>query len=170
LIVKFELLEDISTDRLSIYSVKLGNNFLNENEYDKFLDKREEFLSTEHIAKEYQILIETLFQIGRRGALRHYFKDEKSANYLPKVNEKVKELNIQDYGLRLYCIRLRDDLLILLNGAVKTKQNPMDCPNVYEHFKNAINIADALDKALENDFVTYKNGLIEFENDFELNI
>lgn len=166
MIVEFEHLEDISTNRLRIYSVKLGNNLLNE--YDKFLDKEEEFLSIKHIANEYDILIDILFQIGKRGALSHYFKDERSANYLPKVNEKVKELNIQDYGLRLYCIRLRDDLLILLNGGIKTKQNPRDCPNVCTHFKIAIAIADALDQALEDDFVNYEKGSIDFDNDYEL--
>lgn len=61
---------------------------------------------------------------------------------------QIQELNNSDYGVRLYCIRLRDDTLILLNGGIKTNQNPEDCPNVSQHFKIAIQIATKIDKAI----------------------
>jgi hypothetical protein len=57
------------------------------------------------------------------------------------VPQEIVELNRDDQGIRLYGIRLSSNVLILLNGDIKTNQNPRECPNVRNHFLFANRLA-----------------------------
>lgn len=78
------------------------------------------------------------------------------------------DANKADFGLRLYCIHLNRELVVLLNGGIKTANNPLDCANVKEHFLRAKKIAVAVDKAIRNRDVNLKDES-PFE-DFEIDI
>ena len=125
-------------DNVLFYTVRLGNNALSE--FELFDDK--DF--TNH-AKEIEILYNAIDAIQIKGAKSFFFKDESNANALPIVPTAIMNANKLDYGLRLYCIRLTDNLVVLLNGAIKTYKNPLLCKNVQKHFKNALKIATKLD-------------------------
>ncbi len=98
--------------------------------------------------EELQILYAVINQIQFRGAKHFFFKPEGSANALPRVDQVTIDANKEDLGIRLYCIRLTDHVLVLLNGDIKTTNKPKDCPNVKLHFENAIKIAKKLDAFL----------------------
>ena len=156
--VIFEKIEEISDREVEYYSVRLGEKPITEFElFDaKDFPRHDE---------ELQIIYNVIDQMRWRGARQFFFKQEVPANALPRVNQEIIDANNEDFGLRLYCIRLTDNLVVLLNGDIKTKINPVDCPNVRLHFRNALKIAQKLDKALLDKEVNYleTDCLLDFE-------
>ena len=145
MIVCFEKIHNFSKKNVEFFTVKIGNKELTEFEY---------FLQNDfpNHADEEEILFTAIEQIQERGAKRFFFKDESNANALPVVPQAIMDANKLDYGIRLYAIRLTDELVVLLNGGIKTELDPTACDNVKTHFKNALKIATKLDKLrLDND-------------------
>lgn len=164
MVVRFSPIWNISTSKIRYYSARLGSN--QETEYTKFRNKR--FPSHQ---LELEILDKVIAKMGVRGAKPHYFKPETPAHALPSVPPEVKDANKKDYGIRLYCIYISPKIVILLNGDVKTsRHSPKTCPQVRQHFINAINIATKLEQAETDNFVRYVDFKIEFDDDFELEI
>lgn len=148
MLVLFEKIDAISTREIEFYTVRLNNKSLTE--FELFVDN--DF--PEH-KKELNILYSVIDEMRIRGAKSFYFKPERGANALPKVSQEIITANKKDFGIRLYCIRLTDNVVVLLNGNVKTKHNPTECPNVQRHFDNAIKIARELDRLLNEGEVNY---------------
>jgi len=135
LVVYFELIEDLCSERVDIYTARLGDAMLFE--YEKYYDK--EFARHK---EERDFIDGVLEEIKLRGALKRYFRNEGPADALPNaVPDEIVRSNKDDQGIRLYCIRLADNVLILLNGDIKTAQNPKECPNVRKHFLFAQQLA-----------------------------
>ena len=107
------------------------------------------------------------------GAHQRHFKVEDAAERLPPpYHEFVDTDDPNDYGLRLYCIRLCPTIVILLNGDRKTALKVQDCNNCYPHFDLARKISKALTKAIvegeiELDHIERK---ILINEDFDLTI
>lgn len=141
MVVCFEKIEDISHGKVAFYTVKLGDNQLTEIE---LFDSKD---FSDH-AQELKILYNAIDLMQIKGALKAFFKDEDAANALPVVPESLQVANGTDFGIRLYCIRINDNLAILLNGAIKTAHKNQDCENVRQHFYNAKRIAKAIDKMI----------------------
>jgi hypothetical protein len=83
----------------------------------------EKFYNDNNYKQSVQEIVALLEYIGvDRGANIHLFRAEGKADGLPK-NEKnacrYLELNFADFPLRLYCLRICDEILILFNGGVK---------------------------------------------------
>ncbi len=152
MIVSFEKIEEISSENIRFFTVRFDENELTQ--FELFLNK--EFSADPH-KKELEILFSSLKEMKTRGAKKFYFIEEQAANYMPVVSTGMKDKNKKDWGIRLYCIRLRDDLVILLNGDVKTSHNPLECPNVEKHFKNALKIAKKLDQSLISREIDYND-------------
>ena len=161
MLVVFEKIGDISTEEVTFYSVRLNKNELTE------IELFDEYEFPEH-SKELEILYNVIDEIKYRGAKSYYFKSEEGANALPRVSQQIINANKKDYGLRLYCIRLTDNIVVLLNGNIKTKHNPEECPNVRRHFKNAIKIARKLDKLLREGEVNYEKPNCLLNLEFEI--
>jgi hypothetical protein len=87
-----------------------------------------------------------------------------------KVQFLSVKLGKDDFGIRLYCILLREDLVLLLNGNVKTKHDPIQCPLVNQHFKNAKSLARVLFKASADGFIRFTEKGIEIDDDFQIEI
>jgi hypothetical protein len=146
LIVTFEVIEDLSHGNVQFYTARFGQKELAE--FQLFDEK--DFPKEEH-QRELEIIYGVINEIINRGAAKKFFfKDERGANALPKVPQELMDANKKDYGIRLYCIRLTDELVILLNGDVKTHLDPQQCPNVKNHFSDAVNLARKLDRAIAN--------------------
>jgi hypothetical protein len=147
--VSFEKVGILSTPKVGYYTVRLGED--PETEFEKFGGRN----YTQH-QEELKIIIEILRHMGLRGAKPYKFRDENGAHALPNKDDvptHVIEAN-KDFGIRLYCLRLTDFIVILFNGDVKTCLDPKQCPNVRNHFRNAISLAKAITKArLDGDLV-----------------
>lgn len=150
MIVLFERIDDISIGEIDFYTARIDNNDLTE--FELFVEK--EFPSHK---KELEILYSVIDEMKIRGAKSYYFKPEREANALPKVTQEIITANKKDFGIRLYCIRLTEKVVVLLNGDIKTEKNPVNCPNVQQHFKNAVKIARELDRLLKEGEVNYQN-------------
>jgi len=107
-IIKIELFEE--HDRVNFYTLRFQNE---ETEIDKFFDKFPEGCEFD---EDVEIIIKWIDQIGERGALERYFRPE------GKRKDNVWAIPIETSSLRLYVLRLSDNLLILGNGGIKTTE------------------------------------------------
>ncbi len=82
-----------------------------ESEFERFLN---EFKDNATLNKDFNVILLALSKIIDKGALERFFRNE------GKMSDNVKALAIDSHKLRLYCLRISDQILILGNGGVKT--------------------------------------------------
>ena len=121
-----EILDDEGS-MCTLYTVRKEGASLSETE--KFFSKRKTVLSG--FEREFQELTHLLTSIiaNKDGALPEYFRDEREANGLPPKGEwdfKKDIVSFVDFPLRLYCLRVSEDKLILFNGDEKTSWKAQD--------------------------------------------
>jgi hypothetical protein len=166
LYVSFEKIDMLSTGNVGFYTIRLGSASLTE--FEKFDDS-----DFTHHHKELEIIYLILKEMGLRGAEPYYFRPENGAEALPAkrvVPLEIIEAN-SDYGIRLYCIRLTKQVVILLNGGIKTNLNPKICPNVKMHFRNAYRLSAAITQAkLDGDIDWYGTVLEPLKTEIDLAI
>jgi len=147
---------DDERSKCSFYTVRYAQN--NSNETDKFLEKygnKREY--TEDIKKLVQLL---LVQIGDKyGAdLAFFDRQENLATALPphknKVTRNIKEI-LLDNQLRLYCLRLSDQVVVLFNGGVKLPNTTahQDSPELYTKFREAQSFAKKILRELDDEMI-----------------
>ena len=111
-------------------------------------------------------------EIGDKyGAAPEQFRDERKAEALPPESfqyfgqDDIDPNNL--FGLRLYCLRLSESVVILFNGDLKTAQRVDDCTNCKRHFQLANRITTKIDEAIKEKSIKpdYKDiiGIEEFE-------
>lgn len=96
-------------DNVGMFSICFDGN--EESEFEKFLN---EFKDNATYNKDFNVILLALSKIIDKGALERFFRNE------GKMNDSVKALAIDSRKLRLYCLRISDQILILGNGGVKT--------------------------------------------------
>lgn len=96
-------------DNVSLYSICFNDSELSE--YEKFLVK---FKDNAKLNKDFQTIILALEKIIERGALERFFRNE------GRMKDNLCALSIDSRKLRLYCLRISDQILILGNGGEKT--------------------------------------------------
>jgi hypothetical protein len=102
------------------------------------------------------------------GATEDFFRREGSVEALPSHLYKFRDSDETkgDFGLRLYCIRVNEGIVILLNGDRKTTQDPTMCGNCSQHYQfasafgiefyNALNITKQIE--LEGKEILFDDG------------
>lgn len=115
-------------------------------------------------------ILQFINEIGEKhGAHKGHFKHERSAEALPPPYY-IQPGKPNKYGLRLYCIRLSDEIVILLNGDLKTNNNPEECPNCRKHFRFANTLARKLDEAIRDKDVILNSKHLDMDEDFEIEL
>ena len=69
------------------------------------------------------------------------------------VYVEIDDSGVQQYvanNIRLYCMRISDNVVFLFNGDIKTAHKAQDCKNVKSHFLLANKMTKLIDKALIN--------------------
>ncbi len=110
-------------------------------------------------------------RIGQKfGAYPHHFKSEDAAEALPPPYHFFESELGGDYGLRLYCIRLTQSIVILLNGDRKTALKVQECQNCYSHFDLARKLAKRITTAIvDGDIkIDEENNEIIIYDDFQI--
>lgn len=97
------------TDNVSLYSICFDGKDISE--YEAFLLK---FKEDAKLNEDYKKIILALEKIVAVGAFERFFRPE------GKMNDHVAALSIDSRKLRLYCLRISDQILIVGNGGVKT--------------------------------------------------
>ena len=103
---KIELFEEHSL--VNYYTIRFAGE---ESEIEKFFDKFPEGCDYD---EDIDIIIKWIDKIGERGGLERYFRPE------GKQKDDVWAIPIETANLRLYLIRVTENIVILGNGGVKT--------------------------------------------------
>ena len=104
--VKLKTLEQ--TDSVSLYSICFEGSAISE--YESFIQR---FKDDATLNTDYKNIILALEKIVAVGALERFFRPE------GKMNGHVAALSIDSRKLRLYCLRISDQILIVGNGGRK---------------------------------------------------
>ena len=113
-----ELLNE--SEKVSLYSISFEMD--GTTEFEKFVA---EFEMNASYNRDYQRIIAALQAILRIGALERFFRPEGGRN------DSVHALPIESGKLRLYCLRLSDQIVILGNGGVKNTRTYEEDPKLY---------------------------------------
>ena len=113
--------ELISTsEKVSLYSISFEKD--GTTEFEKFVT---EFEMNASYNRDYQRIIAALQAILGIGALERFFRPE------GKMSDNVNALPIESGKLRLYCLRISDQIVILGNGGVKNVRTYEEDPKLY---------------------------------------
>lgn len=105
-----ELLEE--HEKVNLYSIRFeGEELL---EAEMFFDH---FEKLQEYDRDIESIVYYLDKIAEKGALERYFRIAES-----KMRDGVCAIPIETSKLRLYCLRLSDEVLILGNGGIKNKR------------------------------------------------
>ena len=96
-------------DNVGMFSICFEGS--SESEFEKFLT---EFKDNATYNKDFNVILMALAKIIDKGALERFFRNE------GRIKDNVKALAIDSRKLRLYCLRISDQILILGNGGIKT--------------------------------------------------
>lgn len=129
---RFKITQYKTLEKVNFYSVHFeGDEY---NETDKFIKR---FINDPKYQENFQTIIYWISKIGSLGALERYFRPEGKAKAIPIDTSK----------LRLYCIRVSDEILILGNGGIKSSNSVKDSPDCYPHFQCMNNVKFLLDQS-----------------------
>lgn len=120
-------------DNVCLYSICFDGSKLSE--YEKFLS---EFKDNATYNRDFNIILLALSKIIDKGALERFFRIE------GKMSDNVGALAIDSRSLRLYCLRISNQILILGNGGVKTTRTYEDDPKLLGYVTDL----QSFDKAL----------------------
>ncbi len=96
------------SDNVSLYSICFDGNAISE--YETFVQK---FKDDATLNTDYKNIILALEKIVAVGAFERFFHPE------GKMSDRVAALSIDSRKLRLYCLRISDQILIVGNGGRK---------------------------------------------------
>ena len=97
------------------------------------------------VSKDLEKLVAWITEIGsNRGAKSRYFRSENAADALPPPASIMAELTVGHCDLRLYCVRLTDQVVILANGGIKMSQTVQGSPDLMPAFQFANKMARQL--------------------------
>ncbi len=141
-----------SNDNVCLYSICFQGS--EDSEYEKFLKA---FKDNSECVREFNIILLALAKIIDRGALERFFRPE------GKMGDDVMALSIDSKSLRLYCLRISDQILILGNGGIKRTKTYNEDPKLLGYVMDL----QAFDKALKT---AQKKGRITIEKSVITNI
>ena len=144
-----ELVEQ--SERVSLYSISFAMD--RTTEFERFLSKFEEQASYN---TDYQKVLYAISIILKNGALERYFRPE------GRVDDDLCALPIESGKIRLYCLRISDEILILGNGDVKGTRTYEEDPKLFGYALDLQKFDKLLRKDIEDGIVTVEEK--EFTN------
>lgn len=146
-------------DNVSLYSICFNGNAVSE--YEDFLIK---FKDNSSLNEDFQKILLALEKIIDRGALERFFRIE------GKMKDHLSALAIDSRKLRLYCLRISDQIMILGNGGVKTTRSYQEDETLSGYVMDLQRFDELLKQAQRNGSITIeKNMIVGIENKtFEL--
>jgi hypothetical protein len=136
-------------DNVSLYSICFNGNDVSE--YEDFLMK---FKDNSTLNYDFQRILLALEKIIDRGALERFFRIE------GKMNDRVSALAIDSRKLRLYCLRISDQILIVGNGGVKTTRTYQENEQLSGYVMDLQRFDELLKQAQQNGSITIEKNMI----------
>ena len=136
-------------DNVGMFSICFDGN--SESEFEKFLL---EFKDNATYNKDFNAILLALSKIIDKGALERFFRIE------GRMNDHVSALSIDSRKLRLYCLRISDQILILGNGEVKLSRTYQEDEKLSGYVMNLQTFDKVLLKAQKNGVITIEKNMI----------
>ncbi len=145
--VKLKTIEQ--NDNVGMFSICFDGN--EESEFEKFLN---EFKDNATYNKDFNVILLALSKIIDKGALERFFRNE------GRMRDNVKALAIDSRKLRLYCLRISDQVLILGNGGVKTTRTYQEDEKLSGYVMDLQTFDKVLVKAQKTGKITIEKNMI----------
>lgn len=145
--VKLKTIEQ--NDSIGMFSICFDGN--EDSEFEKFLN---EFKDNATYNKDFNTILLALAKIIDKGALERFFRNE------GKISDSVKALAIDSKKLRLYCLRISNQILILGNGGVKLTRTYQEDKKLSGYVMDLQTFDKVLLKAQKNGKITIEKNII----------
>ena len=136
-------------DNVGMFSICFEGSEISE--FEKFLN---EFKNNATYNKDFNTILLALSKIIDKGALERFFRNE------GKMNDNVKALAIDSRKLRLYCLRISDQILILGNGGVKNTRTYQEDEKLSGYVMDLQTFDKVLIKAQKSGRITIEKNMI----------
>ena len=136
-------------DNVGMFSICFEGSEVSE--FEKFLN---EFKDNATYNKDFNVILLALSKIIDKGALERFFRNE------GRMTDNVKALAIDSRKLRLYCLRISDQILILENGGVKTTRTYQEDSKLSGYVMDLQTFDKVLLKAQKSGKVTIEKNMI----------
>lgn len=146
------------TEKVTIYSILFENE--EDNEFMRFINKYRSIPSFLHDVQRIDYYIE---KIKENGVLERYFRPEG----MPA--QKIKAIPIEINKLRLYAIRLSDNILILGNGGHKKTKTYNEDPELNECVEHLAQLSFILQLKIETGAIKLEHNELHGNLSFYLN-
>ena len=131
------------SNKTTLYSISFEMD--GTTEFEKFVA---EFEMNASYNKDYQRIIAALQAILKIGALERFFRPE------GKMNDNVTALPIDGGKLRLYCLRISEQIVILGNGGIKNSRSYNQDPRLFGYVLDLQRFETILKENLEKGYVS----------------
>ena len=152
-----ELLKE--SEKASLYSISFEMD--GTTEFEKFVA---EFEINATYNRDYQRIIAALQAILRIGALERFFRQEGN------MNDSVQALPVESGKLRLYCLRLSDQIVIIGNGGVKSTRTYEEDPKLYGYVLDLQKFEKILNESIAKGYVSMEEKVLSGIEDIPFEI
>ena len=137
------------SDQVGLYSICFNSD--KETEFRKFMQK---FKDNAALNKDYQAIIHAIDRIIANGALERNFR------YEGKMKDNVVALSVNSRKLRLYCLRMSDQILIIGNGGVKDSRTYEESEELSGYVMDLQKFDELLKQAQEEGLIYIEQNVI----------
>ena len=145
------------TDKCTIYTIQFSEE--TDTEYERFYSK---FIEDAQLNQDLLRIVQLVDKIANEGALERFFRPE------GKMSDSVVTLPVLRSKLRLYCLRLSDQILILSNGGVKNSQTYDEDDSLRGYVLTLQKFEELLKEGQRDGTVTVTSKTIETDKTFKL--
>lgn len=136
-------------DNVSLYSICFNGDELSE--YEKFLTA---FKDNARLNRDFQTILLALAKIVEVGALERFFRNE------GRMNDDLCALSLDSRRLRLYCLRISNQILIVGNGGEKTTRTYQEDETLSGYVMDLQKFDDLLRQAQRSGAISIENNVI----------
>ncbi|MBR6458189.1 MAG: hypothetical protein IKS71_06295 [Bacteroidales bacterium] len=147
------------SEKASLYSISFEID--GTTEFEKFVS---EFEMNAIYNRDYQRIISALQAILRNGALERFFRPE------GKMKDSVSAIPIEGGKLRLYCLKISEQIVILGNGGIKSVRNYEDDPKLYGYVMDLQHFEEILKQKIKLGYVKIEEKQLEGIEDMSFEI
>lgn len=147
------------SEKVSLYSISFEMD--GTTEFEKFV---REFEMNATYNRDYQRILAALQAILRMGALERFFRPEGS------MRDNVQAIPVESGKLRLYCLRLSDQIVILGNGGVKVTRTYEQDPKLYGYVLDLQRFERILKENIEKGYVRIQEKVLTGIEDISFEI
>ena len=147
------------SEKTALYSISFEMD--GTTEFEKFVA---EFEMNSTYNSDYQRIIAALQVILDKGALERFFRPE------GKMDDNVQAIPIYGGKLRLYCLRISEQIVILGNGGAKTTNSYQNDPKLFGYVIDLQRFDKILKENIEKGYISIEEKVLNGIEDLTFEI